>query len=178
MLTILFVCSGNTCRSPMAEAVLRHRLSEAAIGGVQVVSAGTAAAEGEPAALNAILAAASLGADLSRHLAQPLTRELVRRADLVLALGRSHHDAVIREVPEAADRTHLLTRFGPSADPEAPGVPDPFGGDLSEYTQTIHDLDAHIRRILPEIALRAAGAAPAAHPGAGSASREPGTPGT
>lgn len=178
MLTILFVCTGNTCRSPMAEAILRLRLAQAEVEGVRVVSAGTGASPGEPAALNAILAAASLGADLSHHAAQPVTRELVRHADLVLALGRSHHEAVVRLAPEAADRTHLLTRFGPHADPEAPGVPDPFGGDLSEYTQTIHDLDAHLRRILPEIALRAAGATPTTSPGTGPAPREPQTPGT
>ncbi len=170
MLTILFVCTGNTCRSPMAEAVLRMRLGQARIARVQAVSAGTGAREGDPAAMNAILAAASLGADLSTHAAQKLTRRLVRTADLVLTLGRSHHEAVVRLVPEATERTHILTRFGPNTDPDAPDIADPFGGDLAEYTGTIHQLDAHIRRILPEIALRVAATTPQSFPGLGPAS--------
>jgi tRNA threonylcarbamoyl adenosine modification protein (Sua5/YciO/YrdC/YwlC family) len=133
---VLFVCTGNTCRSPLAEA-LAHRLSaERGLAGFRFQSAGTAAAAGQPASAGSLEAAREIGLDLAEHRSQPITPELVRSAARVFALSGSHHAALLHLAPELADRITLL-------DPSGGDVPDPFGGNLDLYRRTrdaLHDL--------------------------------------
>lgn len=111
MKKILFVCTGNTCRSGMAAGLAREVLRSWGREDIVVSSAGTAAQIGVPATPEAIAAAAELGADLQPHRACPLTPELAREADLILTMTRMHKKDVERLVPEARGRTFTLKEY-------------------------------------------------------------------
>jgi protein-tyrosine-phosphatase len=130
---ILFVCTGNICRSPMAEALLRELLRQKNVEGVEVASAGTSAATGEGASEGGYLVGLECGLDMSGHQAQPLTHELVESYDLILCMSE-HHLARARMLG-AGDKAHLLGEFAGKPRHEA-DVPDPFGGDLEDYRAT------------------------------------------
>jgi protein-tyrosine phosphatase len=148
--TILFVCSGNTCRSPMAEAITRRLLSEKLHvpedeldkKGVQVVSAGAMAMPGSPATPAAVVAVREQGADLSRHRSRPLTVELIHQADMIFTMGRAHARAVTTLVPSAAEKVATL-------DPQG-DIEDPIGGDSSLYQQLAGELRTLIEKRLQE----------------------------
>ncbi len=139
MKQILLVCTGNTCRSPLAEALLRRKLADRALGDITVVSGGTGAWDGAPASEGAYLVGLEHGLDLSWHRAQLLTRELVSAADLVLTLAR-HHLARVEELG-AGGKAHLLGEYA-GRDRDAAEVRDPFGGELEAYRETFDELDA------------------------------------
>jgi protein-tyrosine phosphatase len=112
---VLFVCTGNICRSPTAEALARRELARYPGVPVQVSSAGSHALEGNPAASRSILAASARGASLERHFARELTRRRVRAADLVLCMAAEHRPFVLSYDRSAADRTFLLASFARAA---------------------------------------------------------------
>ncbi|HWC42582.1 MAG TPA: hypothetical protein VHK02_11400 [Actinomycetota bacterium] len=105
---VLFVCTGNICRSPTAEALARRELDRYPGVPIQVSSAGSHALEGNPAASRSILAAATRGANLERHFARELTRRRVRAADLILCMAAEHRPFVLSYDRAAAGRTFLL----------------------------------------------------------------------
>src|SRR5437763_1237582 len=121
MSTLLVVCTGNICRSPMAEGLLRQFLSERGVDGITVESVGVLGLEGSPATEDAVRAVHDLGPDITRHRARRLSRSHVEAADVVVALAAEHREAVVRLCPPAAGRTftlkelvHLLRRARPS----------------------------------------------------------------
>jgi protein-tyrosine-phosphatase len=134
---VLLVCSGNTCRSPMAEALLRRALEQHGPAGVTVSSAGTGASPGAPASEGAYLVALEAGLDLSAHRARLLTAELVRDSRLILVMSRSH----LRQVTELGGegKSFLLGSFGGEGRLPAE-VADPFGAGLDEYRDTLQQL--------------------------------------
>jgi protein-tyrosine phosphatase len=149
--TILFICSGNTCRSPMAETIARHFLAEK-LGttpedlekkGIFVTSAGAFALPGARATPQGVEALSGLGMDLSRHRSRPLTVELIHQADVIYAMGAGHVRAVTALVPSAADKTFPL-------DPDQ-DIEDPIGGDVDLYVDVAKLLQTLIEKRLAEL---------------------------
>lgn len=126
---LLFVCSGNTCRSPMGAALMRARLP--ADTRWRVASAGTHAVAGLPATPQACQAMAEININLTGHSSRPLTREQIGAAALLVTMGRSHFDHAVELVPSARDRIFPLRRF--AARPDGLDIEDPIGGSLQDY---------------------------------------------
>src|SRR5213596_3609541 len=137
---VLFVCTGNICRSPLAAALLQRALKERGLD-MNVTSAGTGAWDGAPASEGAYLVGLERGLDLSGHRARLLTRELVEQADLILTMAR-HHRARVDELG-GEGRVFVLGEYAGREGDEAE-VSDPFGGDLNVYRDTVGELDALI----------------------------------
>lgn len=143
---VLLVCTGNTCRSPMAELLMRAQLAELLEcnlddldrHGVVVMSAGVQAAPGCPPTPEAVQVMRERGLDLIRHEAQPLTEQLVRHADLILTMTRSHRQAIVDRWPEAAARTMLLM-------PENADVADPIGQTIGAYRHCAEEIAAGVK---------------------------------
>ncbi|TKJ41742.1 hypothetical protein CEE37_04010 [candidate division LCP-89 bacterium B3_LCP] len=150
---ILFVCTGNICRSPMAEALLKKRLPAKYKSRVNIISAGTHAIDGYPSSFTGLSVAEELGIDLSQHKSQPVTPWLLAHSDLILVMEPAHLDAIRRFDPTASPRTFILPEFGFSEDMRDGNseVFDPISGDLSVYQRVYHELDREITRIIPFI---------------------------
>jgi protein-tyrosine-phosphatase len=146
---ILFVCTGNTCRSPLAEAIARKFAIERGLIDLEIASAGTSAWEGAPASDGALLVGIERGFDISQHRSQQLTRELVAASDYIFAMGPHHLERI--EAMGGDGKAHLLAVYAFGGEPDR-SVSDPFGGDLDVYRATCDELQEEIRRILDRLA--------------------------
>ena len=147
-MNVLFVCTGNTCRSPLAEALLRRMLEERQLDGVTVASAGTGAWAGAPASEGSYLVALEDGVDLSAHRAQPLTPELAASSDLILTMSRSHRQR-LSELGYG-ERTFLLGEYAGRSGTAAE-VDDPYGGSVTDYRDTYTQLKALLGSVLERL---------------------------
>jgi protein-tyrosine-phosphatase len=127
---VLVVCSGNTCRSPLAAAMLADGIAkQAALSNVRISSAGTSAWDGSSVSEGSYLVGLERGLDLSEHRARLLTRELVSQADLILTMTVAH----LQRVFELGGRDKAATMVEYAGAGGVEDIPDPFGGDVSEY---------------------------------------------
>ena len=146
---LLFVCTGNTCRSPLAEAIARHAVRQRGIADLSVGSAGISAWEGASASDGSLLVALEQGLDLAPHRARMLSPALIDAADLILTMGPVHLEQV--QALGGEERAYLLTAFA-SRDTNADSISDPFGGDLDVYRHTFAELSELVHATLDRVA--------------------------
>lgn len=139
MKRILVVCTGNICRSPMAEGLLKKLLSEKGVDGVEVGSAGTYALTGYPAEPLAQQVMKPLGVDISSHRARTLSPELIHWADRILVMTQEHREVVEEIVPDAQEKVRFLGSYGPGSEPDRP-ILDPYGGSGLHYRTCVVEI--------------------------------------
>ena len=144
-MNILFVCTGNTCRSPMCEGFFRKLIRDAKRTDLQCESAGLSAF---PASPNAVEVMKQAGVDLSGHRASGLTAERIEKADRIIVMTASHKAAILRRCPEARSKVFLLGEFasGPSGD-----IADPFGGNTEVYQECFREMKSALENLFLDL---------------------------
>lgn len=146
--TLIFVCTGNTCRSPLAEALARRSAADRGLR-IQASSAGTAAALGAPANDAAILVGIERGVDLSRHRSRPLLPDEIPDNAIILGMSPSHVAGIRALAPDA--RVYLLDEYA-SRGLTSRTVADPFGGTLEDYRRAADEIEAMLDGALDRLA--------------------------
>ena len=146
---VLFVCTGNTCRSALAEAIAGREAAGRGLTDVHASSAGTSAWDGAPASDGAMLVGIERKLDVNSHRSRQLTREIVGQADLILAMGPHHVERI--EALGGTGKTHLITDYAERSE-VGRAIADPFGGGLELYRSTVDELEQMMVLVFDRIA--------------------------
>ncbi|HWI52157.1 MAG TPA: low molecular weight protein arginine phosphatase [Symbiobacteriaceae bacterium] len=145
---VLLVCSGNTCRSPMAAMLMKDLWQQANPGwDLEVLSAGTGAIPGDLASQHAVTAMSARGLDLSAHRSRKVEDQTVAATDLILTMTGRHKEQILSQWPTLSGRVHTLSEYAGSTE----DIADPFGGTLRDYEATASALEAKLKAIVDRI---------------------------
>ena len=139
-MNIIFVCTGNTCRSPMAEGIFKNLLKDT--DNINVASRGIAACEGEFASENSIKATSELGVDISKHRAHMLTLDDIKKSDYIFTMTQSHATAIKNSLPQYSDKVFSIKEFA-----ECDDISDPYGGDIDLYRKCSFQISDSVTKI-------------------------------
>jgi glycine hydroxymethyltransferase len=146
MKTILFICTGNVCRSPMAEALFRHAMRGR--GEFRIFSAGLGAIDGQPPTQHSVHAMKEIGIDISAQRSRALTADLVRQADFIFGMTHGHVDTIALLYPPAAEKTFLLREFDDTLEPYEKDIGDPIGSPYEVYVDCRDQIEQGIASLL------------------------------
>lgn len=156
-MNILFVCTGNTCRSPMAEGLMKILLKKQNQNEIYVSSAGVSACDGLFASTNAQIAAKNRGADISLHSSRRVDKHMLASADLILCMTKSHKNQLCSMFSDYKNKIYTLPEYvhcNCYADSTGPDeISDPFGGDIEEYEKCASDLECLLVKLLEKVCL-------------------------
>ena len=147
---IVFVCTGNLCRSPMAEYLLKHMVNQIGARGISVGSAGVIAQNGEPASENAIAVMQENGIDMTSHRSKPLTQEMIDWADRVLVMEEYHRRLVDRYFKRATGKIEMLSDHAPAGSVPKE-IQDPYGEMVTYYRKTFNEIKRSISGLFARI---------------------------
>ena len=147
MKKILFVCTGNSCRSVMAEGLMRDWLERKERTDVQVLSAGTNTTDGIGPSLETVEVMWDRGVDVSHHSSQQLTPELLALADSIFCMEKYHMESILEMDPEAEAKTHLLRTFRNEAKVQDIDIPDPIGCGKKVYEKVLQQIKDGVDRV-------------------------------
>lgn len=151
-MNILFVCTGNTCRSSMAEGIFKEMLKKNNQKHIKVSSAGISATEGQPANLKAIKVLEEKGIDISLHRSKQINDDMIKRSDLILTMTDIHKKIIKKYFPNSINKIFTLKEYAYKINDEKmdrnnSDIADPYGMDYIVYEQSMMEIDAEIEKI-------------------------------
>ncbi|MFA9423795.1 MAG: low molecular weight protein arginine phosphatase [Sedimentibacter sp.] len=155
-MNILFVCTGNTCRSPMAEGIFKYLIKNEHIDNVNISSAGISAYEGQKANEKAIEVLNSLGIDITNHKSRQLNNSIIDNSDLILTMTNSHKMSILKYAPKVSEKVFTLKEFVNTFNEEIIDfrnfdIDDPFGMDYSGYYRSMEEIKSELKKIIVNI---------------------------